>query len=84
MSRNTKQLLKAALELPEGDRVELAYGILDSVEFSWPTTERDEREWLGEIERRARAALAGEPGIPWEEARSAIESQLRPLPLPAA
>ena len=27
----------------------------------------------GEIERRARAAVAGEPGVSWEETRAAIE-----------
>ena len=34
---------------------------------------RSEEEWLAEIERRARAARAGSPGVSWETARAEIE-----------
>ena len=33
---------------------------------------------LAEIERRARAAMAGSPGVSWSEARAQIQSRLRP------
>lgn len=44
-------------------------------EESGPLDARSDAAWLAEIERRARAALAGEPGIPWEQVRR--EFQLR-------
>lgn len=44
-------------------------------EESSPPEARSDAAWLAEIERRARAALAGEPGIPWEQVRR--EFQLR-------
>jgi ABC-type sugar transport system substrate-binding protein len=37
-------------------------------------------EWIAEIERRTRAVLAGEPGIPWEEAREEIRKNLKANP----
>jgi hypothetical protein len=33
-------------------------------------------EWGAEIERRARAAVNGEPGIPWEEVLAAAKRRL--------
>jgi hypothetical protein len=35
--------------------------------------------WLAEVERRARAAIAGEPGVPWDTAKAMIERRLREL-----
>lgn len=49
------------------------------------TTDRDlagtritptKEDWIAEIERRARAAAAGEPGVSWEETRATIERRL--------
>lgn len=34
---------------------------------------RSEDEWVAEVERRARAAIAGSPSIPWEEAKANLE-----------
>ncbi|HSG39917.1 MAG TPA: addiction module protein [Thermoanaerobaculia bacterium] len=77
MLRNAQRLLRDALQLPEEDRAELALGLLDSLEPAVPKRELDDEEWLAEIERRARAALAGEPGIPWAEARDIVEQRLK-------
>jgi hypothetical protein len=33
-------------------------------------------EWIAKIERRARAAMAGSPGISWSEARSWIRGRI--------
>jgi hypothetical protein len=41
-----------------------------------PAEARSEAEWLAEIERRARAAEAARPGIPWETARAEILRRL--------
>ncbi|HEV7516044.1 MAG TPA: addiction module protein [Thermoanaerobaculia bacterium] len=78
MSKNAARLLQDALQLSENERVELACGLLDSLDPEPPREEaRSDQEWLSEIERRTRAALAGELGIPWEEARANIERHLR-------
>jgi putative addiction module component (TIGR02574 family) len=75
MSRTAAQLLEEALQLSEDQRAELTWGLLDS--FGPPPAEdRSDAEWITEIERRARAALSGEPGISWEEARAEIRQRL--------
>lgn len=40
------------------------------------TSDRSDDDWLVEIERRARAAIAGEPGVSWEEVREEVERRL--------
>jgi putative addiction module component (TIGR02574 family) len=67
--------LKEALELPEDERAELVCDLIDSFGAP-PSSERTDEEWIAEIERRARAAIAGEPGIPWEEVRAAVKRRL--------
>lgn len=75
MARHAEQVLKEALQLPEDERAELVCDLIDS--FGAPqTSERTDEEWIAEIERRARAAIAGEPGIPWEEVRAAVKRRL--------
>ena len=75
MATNPQKLLRDALELSEDQRAALAYDLLNSLEPA-PAVEEDDQEWIAEIERRAQAALDGEPGIDWEEARSAIQQRL--------
>lgn len=75
MARHAEQVLKEALQLPEAERAELVCDLLDSFGAP-PHPERTEREWIAEVERRARAAMAGEPGLSWEEVRSSIERRL--------
>ena len=66
--------LKKALQLPEGERARVAAELLASLE---PETEaRDEEAWIAEVERRARAAVGGEPGLSWDETRKRIEERL--------
>lgn len=74
MSMPSRKLLEQAMELPREERAELAAELLASLE---PLDPRDDREWIAEIERRARAALAGSPSLSWEEARAEVESRLR-------
>jgi hypothetical protein len=40
------------------------------------TQRRSDEEWIREIERRARAATAGSPGVPWPDAQDQIRSGL--------
>ena len=76
MPRTTDDILKDALQLTEEERAELACGLLDSLETP-PTDERSEAEWISEIEARARAAIAGEPGLEWKAVRADVERRLR-------
>jgi putative addiction module component (TIGR02574 family) len=75
MATRANQVLKEALQLPEDERADLICNLLDSFGAP-PQQDRTEREWISEIERRARAAKAGEPGLSWEEVRSSIERRL--------
>jgi putative addiction module component (TIGR02574 family) len=75
MARPAEQVLREALQLPDDERADLICDLLDSLGAP-PRAEKPEREWLAEIERRARAARAGEPGFSWEEVRSSIERRL--------
>ena len=74
MAKNAQRLLADALQLPEPQRVRLAEDLLASIDA---TALAEDRAWLDESERRSRAALAGEPGIPWSAARAEIEARLK-------
>jgi putative addiction module component (TIGR02574 family) len=76
MARSAKQVLEEAMLLSEDERGELVRDLLDSFGVPPSQVEPPEKEWLAEIERRARRVLAGEPGIPWEDVRSAIRQRL--------
>ena len=71
------RLLEEVLKLPDDERAVLAAEVLSSLPPDTTAEERCEAEWLTEIERRARAALAGSPGIPWETARAEIQRRRR-------
>ncbi|MBK9266431.1 MAG: addiction module protein [Polyangiaceae bacterium] len=65
-----ERLMQEVLELSAEDRREIADTLLASLV---PDDERSDDEWCAEIERRARRALAGEPGVPWSDARATLE-----------
>jgi putative addiction module component (TIGR02574 family) len=73
----TKQdVLKDALHLSPDQRAELVADLLNSLEPAVPTQDRSEAEWLREVQRRARAAMAGTPGLSWDEALRLVHSRL--------
>jgi putative addiction module component (TIGR02574 family) len=76
MTKPAQKVLREALELPEDERADLVCNLLDSFGAPSQSSERSDEEWTAEIERRARAAVAGEPGVPWDEARATIERHL--------
>jgi hypothetical protein len=71
-----EQLFQQALRLSADQRAELASELLATLEPDTPSERRTEAEWIAEIERRARAAVAGSPGVSWAEARGQIQSRL--------
>lgn len=76
MAPSTQQLLKDALQLPDQQRAELVVELLDSLPPVELGQARSDAEWLGEIDRRARAAQTGAPGIAWEEACKQVLDRL--------
>ena len=74
MSSTAEDVLKLALELPEADRARVAAEMLASLD---PEPEnRDDDAWIAEIERRADAAIAGEPGLSWPQVLDHVEARL--------
>ena len=70
------RLLGEALKLAPEERAKIVAELLATLEPDLPSQRRNEGEWIQEIERRARAALAGNPGVSWTEARDQIQSRL--------
>jgi len=61
-----RDLLAAAMALPEDEREQLAAELLDSIEPSPHSLSIDE---TAEIERRANEARSGVPGVPWDDVK---------------
>ena len=76
MASTKEELLQEALRLSPDQRAELASELLATLEPDTPSERRTDAEWIVEIERRARAAVAGSPGVSWAEARGQIQSRL--------
>lgn len=76
MANTVDRVLEEALRLSPDQRVQLVAELLATLEPDTPGQRRTEAEWIQEVERRARAAVAGDPGISWAEARAQIQSRL--------
>lgn len=76
MAQSAKKILKQALLLPDDERAEVIAELLDSLPPAGPSEARSDEEWIAEVERRARAALAGTSGFSWEQARAKISGHL--------
>jgi hypothetical protein len=75
MSTNADAVLKEALQLSESDRARVAAELLASLDPDVET--RDSDAWIQEVERRAQAALDGDPGLTWDETRDRVEERMR-------
>jgi hypothetical protein len=76
MPKAPKHLLKDALQLPDDQRARLVAELLDSLEPTVPSEARSEAEWIVEVQRRARAAIAGQPGFPRDVALAQVMDRL--------
>jgi putative addiction module component (TIGR02574 family) len=76
VARDADRILGEALKLAPHERAMIVRELLATLEPDPPSAERTEAEWVQEIERRARASVAGSPGSSWAEARAQIESRL--------
>jgi putative addiction module component (TIGR02574 family) len=69
-------LLNEALELPAGDRAELAADLLASLDG--PADADAQTAWSDELRRRVDRVLAGEArGTPWPELREKLRARWR-------
>jgi len=76
MAKTVDMVLGEALKLAPDERARIVAELLASLEPDVPSGRRTEAEWIDEIERRARAAIAGNPGVPWATAFGQIQSRL--------
>ena len=76
MASTADRLLEKARKLAADERARIAAELLATLEPDLPGERRSEAEWVREIERRARAAIAGSPGVSWAEARDQVRSRL--------
>jgi hypothetical protein len=76
MACTADRLLGEALKLAPEERAKIVAELLATLEPDLPSGQRSEGEWIQEIERRARAAIAGSPGVSWAEARNQVQSRL--------
>jgi hypothetical protein len=74
MATTVDDVLKEALQLPESGRARVAAELLASLEPDVET--RDAEAWIAEVERRARAAMDGLPGLSWEETRTSVDERV--------
>lgn len=73
MSESRETVLKAALELEEGDRILLATQLMESVAENLPGWSVDDPELLEELERRSND---GSTAIPWDQVRDELRAEL--------
>jgi len=75
MTKEAAELLKKALELPPGERADLASTLIDSLDS---TVDEDvEASWQEEIRRRAKELRSGKvTPIPWKEVREKAQTLL--------
>ncbi len=76
MAKSVDRVLGEALKLGADERAQVAAELLATLEPDIPSQQRTETEWIQDVERRARAAMAGTPGLPWTEARAQIGRRL--------
>lgn len=76
MASTADRLLREALKLAPDERARMVAELLATLEPDLPSQRRSDAEWIQEIECRARAAIAGSPGVTWTEARTQAQSRL--------
>jgi putative addiction module component (TIGR02574 family) len=76
MANAIDRVLEEALKLAPEERARIVSELLASLEPDTPGDQRTEADWIQELERRARAAMAGSPGVSWTTARDQIQTRL--------
>ena len=76
MASTVDRVLEEALKLAPDERARIVAELLATLEPDIPSDQRSEADWIEELERRARAAIAGGPGVTWTKALGQIQSRL--------
>jgi putative addiction module component (TIGR02574 family) len=75
MNPATEQLLTSAMNLPEGERLDLAEALFAASEPPAPELSGD--DWLAELQRRSAQIDAGEVVLtPWEEVKQRVRARV--------
>jgi putative addiction module component (TIGR02574 family) len=75
MTSTTKRLLDEALDLPDGERAELAARLIESLDA--PVDDDVDAAWAAEIERRCAALDSGDAVTSdWSDVRDRIEREI--------
>ncbi len=76
MARTAKDIVKAAVQLPEDERIQVVEHLLASLE---PAAEKDvDAAWTAEVERRSRELKEGTVRpVPWEDIKSQARKRAR-------
>lgn len=76
MTRTAKDIVKAAVQLPEDERIQVVEHLLASLE---PAAEKDvDAAWTAEVERRSRELKEGTVRpVPWEDVKSQARKRAR-------
>jgi putative addiction module component (TIGR02574 family) len=77
MTRAAKDIVKAAIRLPEDERLQVVEQLLVSLDSA---TDKDvDAAWAAEIERRSREIKEGtvRPVVVWEEVKSRARKRVR-------
>lgn len=69
MNISREQVLEAALQLPEGERLQLASELLGSVPVDAQAWSMDDPEFLDELDRRSQD---GTPTVAWSKVRAEL------------
>ena len=76
MTRRAADIVKAAVKLPEKERVQVLEELLVSLEL--PAEKDVDTAWAAEIERRSHEMRAGRiRPIPWKEVRAKARRRIR-------
>ena len=77
MSGAVKQILEAALQLPDEEREQLVDELKATLHSGF-ATEEVEQAWASDVERRLQELDSGKAGLrDWDEARDEILAELR-------
>ena len=76
MTRPAKEIVNAAIKLPEEERLQIVEELLASLE---PVADDDvDAAWAAEVEKRSRQIKEGTVRpIPWEDVKSAARKRVR-------
>jgi putative addiction module component (TIGR02574 family) len=70
MASTADRLLDEALKLSPDERARIVAELLATLEPDLPSQHRSDAKWIQEIDRRARVAMSGSPGVPWTKRKA--------------